>query len=137
MVGLVRLTQPRMGGWIDAFNTRAVQQWNEGDLEGFCESYAKTAIMVTRDGVFEGRKSILAAYRITYPNKDTMGQISVERINSVSPSCVLFNEDLALGVAIMRCTIVREGQAPEIGYSMVSFAFNSSGQGTIFQDTST
>lgn len=124
-------------GRISSFNNHAADLWNRGELEAFCELYAKdTAVMVTRDGVFWGREEILASYRKAHPTRESMGRISVQLVSLQSQSTSLPDESI-LAVAIMRCIIVREGQSePEVGYSMVSFAISDE-RICILQDTST
>lgn len=70
-----------------------VEAWNEGDLEGFMEGYARTDTLRFASGstVRYGWQATLEGYRRGYPDRATMGMLSFDLrdIQVISPDWAL------------------------------------------------
>ncbi|GIV61008.1 DUF4440 domain-containing protein [Rhodocaloribacter litoris] len=84
-------TPPAPGeGFDPAAETRAVRDvllrqvaaWNEGDVEGFMDGYARTDSLRFASGgsVRRGWQATLERYRAAYPGRDAMGTLSFDSL---------------------------------------------------------
>jgi len=55
--------------------------WSAGDLEAFCAVYADDAAFASPNGLTRGRQQVLDRYRLSYPDRAAMGQLSLEIID--------------------------------------------------------
>lgn len=54
-----------------------VNQWNNGNMEGFIQAYDSTElIFMTSKGIIRDRDSLLSSYKKSYPTKNEMGNLS-------------------------------------------------------------
>ena len=78
---------------IEQVLSRQVDAWNEGDLEGFMEGYARTDTLRFASGgtVRYGWQATLDGYRRGYPDRATMGTLSFDLrdIQVISPDWAL------------------------------------------------
>jgi len=56
--------------------------WNRGDLAAFCSAYADDAVFLSTSGVTSGREAVLTRYRKRYPDRQSMGNLSLEVIST-------------------------------------------------------
>ena len=116
--------------------------WNQGDLEAFCSVYAEDATFVSPKGVTHGRAGVLERYRKSYPDRASMGTLSLE-ISELRQFSGL--EDSVLGNAqpgrvhavsvAARWTLKFEGKEPATGSTLLVFN-RYRGQWQIVQDAS-
>jgi uncharacterized protein (TIGR02246 family) len=52
--------------------------WNRSDLEGFTAVYAEDASFLSPTGVTHGRHQVLERYRLRYPDKQAMGTLTLD-----------------------------------------------------------
>lgn len=137
----IRLNASAFRSSVDAFNDRAVQLWNAGKLEEFCEGYAEDATYVTSKGLVKGRENILRSYQEACPDRSRMGQISTELVELRIPTGGTRIPDdygsTSIGVGIVYWKVEVDGVQTEDGYSMVTFLNCPSSGIVIVQDTST
>lgn len=57
---------------------RSALEWNGGDFEAFCASYAEDALFLTPTGITQGRQAVLERYRQKYGGAAQRGQLSFE-----------------------------------------------------------
>jgi uncharacterized protein (TIGR02246 family) len=57
---------------------RQAEAWTRGDLEAFCSVYAEDATFVTPSGSTHGRRQVLERYRLRYPGREAMGELTLE-----------------------------------------------------------
>lgn len=57
-----------------------VAAWNRGDLEAFTSVYADDAAFLSPTGLTRGRAEVLERYRRRYPDRQTMGLLSLEPV---------------------------------------------------------
>jgi uncharacterized protein (TIGR02246 family) len=62
---------------IEALIAAQVDAWNLGDLEAFCAHYADDAVFLAPGGAVRGRQAIVERYRRRYPDRKTMGALSI------------------------------------------------------------
>ncbi len=67
---------------LDALLDRQAEDWNQGDLEGFCAVYAEDATFISPSGVHQGRAQILARYQAKYDTPAKRGVLSFEPIET-------------------------------------------------------
>ncbi len=67
---------------LDALLDRQAEDWNQGDLEGFCAVYAEDATFISPSGVHQGRAQILARYQAKYDTAEKRGVLSFEPIET-------------------------------------------------------
>lgn len=71
---------PGSGSDLNTLLDHQAQDWNRGDLEGFCSVYAEDATFISPSGVRQGRAQILARYRAKYDTPEKRGVLSFEQI---------------------------------------------------------
>jgi uncharacterized protein (TIGR02246 family) len=52
--------------------------WNRGDLDAFCAGYAEDAAFLSPSGLTKGRAAVLERYRKRYPDRSSLGALSLE-----------------------------------------------------------
>lgn len=57
-----------------------VEAWNRGDLDAFTSIYAEDAAFISPTGLTRGRNEVLERYRRRYPDRQTMGRLSIEPV---------------------------------------------------------
>ncbi|MEQ1507053.1 MAG: nuclear transport factor 2 family protein [Myxococcota bacterium] len=62
---------------IQATLTAQVEAWNRGDIPAFCAACTDDVVYVNRAGVHRGRASVQAAYEAAYPDRASMGTLSL------------------------------------------------------------
>lgn len=74
---------------IEKLLAQQTKSWNEGDLEGFMQTYWKhdSLLFVGKSGVTRGWQPTLDNYKKGYPGKEAMGQLSFDvlEIRPLSP----------------------------------------------------
>lgn len=57
-----------------------VTLWNQGNIKGFMEYYEKSEDLkfISKNGVTSGWKATLQRYLLTYPDQETMGNLSFD-----------------------------------------------------------
>ncbi len=63
---------------VKALLTTQSAAWNRGDLEGFTAVYAEDASFVSPTGLTHGRRQVLERYRHRYPDKEAMGTLTLD-----------------------------------------------------------
>ena len=63
---------------IQALLDLQAQAWTVGDLEAFCSVYADDTVFVSPSGLTKGRQEVLERYRRRYPDKSSMGTLTLE-----------------------------------------------------------
>ncbi len=62
----------------DALNAQ-VEAWNRGDVATFVTTYAEDCTFVGKQ-ILEGRASLLARYRKSYPSPEAMGKLTFQNL---------------------------------------------------------
>ncbi len=57
-----------------------VEAWNRGDAAAFVTTYADDCTFVGKQ-ILEGRTSLLARYKKSYPTPEAMGRLSFQKLN--------------------------------------------------------
>ena len=79
-------------GEIRTLLVQQTETWNRGDINGFMQTYWQndSLMFIGKDGVTWGLKSTLERYKKGYPDKETMGQLSFEVIQTKKLSAEYF-----------------------------------------------
>ena len=79
-------------GEIRNLLVQQTETWNRGDIIGFMQTYWQndSLMFIGKDGVTWGWKSTLERYKKGYPDKETMGQLSFEVIQTKKLSAEYF-----------------------------------------------
>jgi len=79
-------------GEIRNLLVQQTETWNRGDINGFMQTYWQndSLMFIGKDGVTWGWKSTLERYKKGYPDKETMGQLSFEVIQTKKLSAEYF-----------------------------------------------
>lgn len=106
--------------YILQFNHRAVEFWNRGDLERFCDGYSRDALYVSSGKLMRGRDVILDQYRESFPDRKTMGQLHLN-VRDVRFLPHEDHEPVRMAIAVIEWLIEKE-DGPSKGFSMVTYA---------------
>jgi ketosteroid isomerase-like protein len=79
--GAPPFTDPVAKAAVAALEKQAAD-WNRGDLDAFCASYAEDAIFLSPSGVRRGKAEVLAGYKKKYTSKEIMGTLSFEFLDA-------------------------------------------------------
>ena len=73
---------------INALLDRQSTAWNQGDLEGFMQTYwhSDSLLFVGKNGLKHGWQATLDAYKKGYPSKAAMGQLDFQLLEWQQPS---------------------------------------------------
>ncbi|HYG63208.1 MAG TPA: SgcJ/EcaC family oxidoreductase [Thermoanaerobaculia bacterium] len=63
---------------VEALLKKQAEAWSRGDLEAFTSVYADDATFLTSSGVTQGRQAVLDRYRKRYPDRQAMGTLTLE-----------------------------------------------------------
>jgi len=79
-------------GEIRNLLVQQTETWNRGDINGFMQTYWQndSLMFIGKDGVTWGWKNTLERYKKGYPDKETMGQLSFEVIQTKKLSAEYF-----------------------------------------------
>ena len=79
-------------GEIRNLLVQQTETWNRGDINGFMQTYWQndSLMFIGKDGVIWGWKNTLERYKKGYPDKETMGQLSFEVIQTKKLSAEYF-----------------------------------------------
>jgi len=79
-------------GEIRNLLVQQTETWNRGDINGFMQTYWQndSLMFIGKDGVTWGWKSTLERYKKGFPDKETMGQLSFEVIQTKKLSAEYF-----------------------------------------------
>jgi ketosteroid isomerase-like protein len=79
-------------GEIRTLLVQQTETWNRGDINGFMQTYWQndSLMFIGKDGVTWGWKNTLERYKKGYPDKETMGQLSFEVIQTKKLSAEYF-----------------------------------------------
>ena len=68
------------GAEINTLMNQQEAAWNEGDIEGFMKPYYKsdTLLFIGSRGLTYGWLNVIANYKSSYPDKDSMGMLKFE-----------------------------------------------------------
>ncbi len=140
-IGQERRTAKARADVLAAVQKQAAD-WNRGDLAAFCSVYADDATFASPSGVTTGREAALERYRKRYPDRATMGTLTLEPVDVRTPWS---NEVTLLGDAtpgrvgtvtlVAKWSIARDGAAPSAGHTLLVFR-RLEGQWKIVQDAS-
>lgn len=80
LVMLAANAQPSVEQQIKDVLNRQTLAWNQGDLEGYMQTYWKSdsLMFIGKNGVQWGWQQTLANYKKSYPSPAAMGQLSFE-----------------------------------------------------------
>ncbi len=56
--------------------------WSAGDLEAFVSIYAEDCLFMTSSGLTRGRAAVLTRYRERYPDRQAMGTLQLEVVET-------------------------------------------------------
>ena len=79
-------------GEIRNLLVQQTETWNRGDINGFMQTYWQndSLMFIGKDGITWGWKNTLERYKKGYPDKETMGQLSFEVIQTKKLSAEYF-----------------------------------------------
>jgi ketosteroid isomerase-like protein len=99
---------------IQALLERQQTDWNRGDVEAFMGGYERTPSLVFTSGgrIERGWEAAHARYRRTYPDRETMGQLTFSDVE-----VTLLGADAA--VVLGRYTLVRKQDRPRGVFTLV------------------
>ena len=59
-----------------------VAAWNRGDVAAFCSAYAEDASFLSPSGYTHGRLAVIERYQRRYPDRATMGSLTIEPLET-------------------------------------------------------
>lgn len=103
-----------------------IAAWNRGDLDAFVSIYSEDATFVSPEGIASGRAAVLARYKAKYPDRRSMGTLSLEirETRVIAGQEYSMHGDTLLGrvqgaSVAARWTLAFEGQPPLTGSTLL------------------
>jgi uncharacterized protein (TIGR02246 family) len=108
------MNNEQIEGAVRAVLDAQVTAWNQGDVEGFMDGYARSneTVFVSGDTVTRGWQTVLDRYKKTYDSRDKMGTLAFTDLE-IKP----LNDETA--IALGRWQLARAGDTPHGRFSLI------------------